>query len=74
MKEGGADFTPADLQAGAVAAAEQLVGDDLRKLCAHLPAALHLLLLPNQHAPQGGATPPTYSRRPAQIQDQLELV
>lgn len=45
-----------DSRGGAVASAEQLVGNDLRNVCPHLPAALHLLLS-NQHTLQAGGTP-----------------
>lgn len=66
-------IVPVDLQSGAVAAAEQLVGNDLGNLCAHLPAALHLLLS-HQQAAQGRRAPPAGSCGPAQIQDQVQLV
>lgn len=73
LKKGTADVvlsTPVDLHSGAIAKAEQLVGNDLRNLCAHLPAALHLPFS-NQHAPQDGGVSFTYSWRPAQIQHHL---
>lgn len=73
---GEADFLvgiPVDLQSSAVAAAEQLVGNELRKPCTHRPAALHLPLS-KQHAPRDGGRPPTYSWRPTQIQYQLQLM
>lgn len=77
MNKGGGsrlyDDSPVHLQGGAVATAEQLVGHDLRQLCAHLPATLHLLLS-IQHAPQGGRMLPTYSCRPAQIRYQRQLM
>lgn len=66
-------FASVDLQSGVVATAEQLVGNDLRNLGAHLPATLHLPLC-NQNAPQDGGTPPTYSWRPAHIHNQLILM